>query len=127
MMRHRLDLSFSSMQDLMRWIPSGPYMKFLRVQMRGEIASYFHSHTGPFAPQMKELAGAQVIHGYHLPVIGTPPGTGLFVNEFGPKLCLQMSWRDGSLSESEREIMMDTYLSDLVGGPPKSVTQDLEI
>ncbi|MFG0244353.1 MAG: hypothetical protein ACF8R9_16375, partial [Phycisphaerales bacterium JB054] len=47
MMRGRLDVAFSAMQDIMRRMPPRPYMTFLRMQMRGEITSFFHSHTGP--------------------------------------------------------------------------------
>lgn len=127
MMRNRLDLSFSAMQDLMRRIPPRPYMGFLRLQMKGEVASFFHSHTGPFAPQMKHMAGADMAMGYHLPVISTPPGTGLFVNEFGPRLSLQMSWRDGALSEAERGLMFERFLHDLIDGPPQNLTTLLEV
>ena len=127
MMRGRLDAAFSGMQDVLRRVPPRPYMTFLRLQMRGEITSFFHSHTGQFAPDMTRLAGATVTNAYHLPVISTPPGTGLFINEHGPRICAAMSWRDGSINTEERQLMFDHFIEDMHGGPIDTLTETLEV
>ena len=127
MMRGRLDAAFSGMQDVLRRVPPRLYMLFLRLQMRGEITSFFHSHTGPFAPNMNRLAGAGVTNAYHLPVISAPPGTGLFINEHGPRICAAMSWRSGSVDAEERQLMFDHFIEDMHGGPIDTLTETLEV
>lgn len=127
MMRHRLDLSFAAMQDMMRWVPPGLYMRMLRSQMHGEISSFFHSHTGAFAPDVTQLDGARVIDAFHLPRLSSPPGTGLFLNEFGSSLRIQMSWRSTALRGDEPDLLLDSFVHDLVDGVPTSLEQTLEI
>ncbi|MFA9477673.1 hypothetical protein ACERK3_05125 [Phycisphaerales bacterium AB-hyl4] len=115
MMRHRLDQAFSTVQNAMRRLPPRLYMAFLRWQARGEVASFFHSHTGAFAPQLVELAGAKVLHGYHLPTVCTPPGTGLFVSEWGDEMDVTLSWRGDVIDAAERGAMVEQFVADLVG------------
>ena len=38
-------------------LPSWLFMRVVRWQFKGEICSFFHSHTGAFAPEMTEFAG----------------------------------------------------------------------
>ena len=125
MMRDRLDTSFSMMLDLMRWIPPRFYSMFLRAQMRGEITSFFHSYTGPFAPGLELFFGARVTAAWHIPVISTPPGTGLFVGERHGRLSLSMSWRQGAISEQEQEVLMHSFIEALVGEAPQCLTINL--
>ncbi|MEX0741226.1 MAG: hypothetical protein WD079_00415 [Phycisphaeraceae bacterium] len=115
MMRHRLDLAFATVQNAMRRLPPRAYMAFLRWQARGEVASFFHSHTGSFAPQLSELAGATVTHGYHLPTVCTPPGTGLFVSEHAGEVDITLSWRGEVIDAAERTAMLEQFVADLVG------------
>lgn len=122
MMRNKLDTSFSMMLDLMRWMPPRVYSFFLRKQMRGEITSFFHSYTGPFSAGLVSIAGARVINGWHIPVISTPPGSGLFLGEHDGRLSLSMSWRDGAISESEQNLLMDKFIEGLLGEPADEVS-----
>lgn len=125
MMRNKLDTSFSMMLDLMRWIPPRVYSFFLRTQMRGEITSFFHSYTGPFSAGLESIGGARVVNGWHIPVISTPPGSGLFLGEHNGRLSLSMSWREGAITEAEQDLLMDKFIEGLLGEPAREVSTRL--
>ncbi len=117
MTRARLDESFSAVLELMMRLPSSLFMRVVRWQFKGEICSFFHSHTGPFAPEISEVAGAKITNGFHLPCLGTPPGTGLFFNERDGRVTLTLSWREGCLTDAERRLMAAQALEDCLGEP----------
>jgi len=115
MMRKRLDASFALILEMMLRAPSRLFMKIVRLQFAGEISSFFHSHTGPFAPDMPTFAGAQIENANHLPCLGAPPGTGIFFAERGKRVNITLSWREGCLSAEERRLMIEVLLTDLLG------------
>lgn len=117
MSRARLDESFLSILEMMMRLPSWLFMRVVRWQFKGEIASFFHSHTGAFAPEMTEFAGGQITNAYHFPCFAVPPGTGLFFCERGGRVNVTLAWREGALSEEERPIMMGQVMEDLFGEP----------
>lgn len=115
MTREKLDDSFTTMLEMMMRTPSWLFMKIVRWQFKGEINSFFYSHTGVFAPEMTTFAGATIENAWHLPCLGRPPGTGVFFNERNDKLTLTISWREGCLREEERKLMTARLLEDLLG------------
>ncbi len=117
MTRARLDESFLAILDMMMRLPSWLFMRVVRWQFKGEIASFYHSHTGSFAPDLVEFAGARVTNAYHLPCFAVPPGTGLFFCERGGRVNITLAWREGALSEEERRLMMGQAMEDLLGEP----------
>jgi hypothetical protein len=117
MTRARLEESFTNVLELMMRAPSWLFMFIVRHQFRGEICSFFQSHTGTFAPEIVELAGARVGNAYHLPCVSAPPGSGIFFCEHGGRLNVTFSWRDGCLTGDERRLLVAQTLEDLVGEP----------
>ena len=117
MMRARLDESFTAVLELMMRLPSWLFMFVVRHQFRGEICSFFLSHTGPFAPELTAFAGARVTNAFHLPSVSTPPGTGMFFCEHEGRLNITFSWREGALTDDERRSMAAHTLEDLLGEP----------
>ena len=117
MMRARLDESFTAVLELMMRLPSWLFMFVVRRQFRGEICSFFMSHTGPFAPEVTAFAGARVTNAYHLPSVSAPPGTGMFFCEHEGRLNITLSWREGALTDAERRLMAAQTLEDLLGEP----------
>jgi hypothetical protein len=117
MTRARLDESFLSILDMMMRLPSWLFMRVVRWQFKGEIASFYHSHTGAFAPEMLEFAGSRVTNAYHYPCFAVPPGTGLFFCERGGRVNVTLAWREGALSAEERHVMMGQVMEDLFGEP----------
>ncbi|HEX8296851.1 MAG TPA: hypothetical protein VF593_11150 [Chthoniobacteraceae bacterium] len=117
MSRAKLDESFSAILELMSRLPASLFMRVVRWKFKGEIGSFFHSHTGSFAPELREFAGAPITDAFHLPCVGTPPGTGIFFSERDYRLTITFSWREGCLSEEERRLWVGQTLEDAVGEP----------
>jgi len=117
MMRAKLDESFSVVLELMMRLPAWLFMFVVRAQFKGGDRLVFHSHTGPFAPELTELAGARITNAYHLPCLGTPPGTGLFFGERDGRVNITLSWREGCLTDEERCLMVGQVIEDLLGEP----------
>ena len=115
MVRRKVAESFNAVLELMRPLPAWLFLGVVRLQFKGELCTCFHSYTGQFAPEMTDFAGARVLNAYHLPCLGTPPGTGLFFGEHGERLNVTLSWREGVLTPEERTLMMGRLREDLLG------------
>ncbi len=112
-LKDRLGDAFRDLMWLMRPMPPGLHMKFIQWQMKGQFCSFYHSHTGVFAPELEHFAGARVTSAYHIPGFSSPPGTGVFANEKNGRLILTFAWREGVLSRDEQEAMVEQVLTDL--------------
>ena len=108
--------AFRDLMWLMRPMPPGLHMKFIRWQMKGTFCSFYHSHTGMFAPELVTFFGARITNAYHVPGISGPPGTGLFGNERNGCLVLTFCWREGALTRAERQLFMDQVYDDIGAG-----------
>jgi acyl carrier protein len=108
-----LDKAFDELMNVMRPVPPGIYMKFVSWRMKGLFNSFFHSDTGEFAPGLTTFLGAPIRTAYHIPGFTSPPGTGLFVNEKHGRLVLAACWRGDVVSERERALLWERWLSDL--------------
>lgn len=117
MTRDRFEVSFAVMIDAMRRLPAPLYRRFLRREASGQVASFYHAHTGEFLPQRREFCGGEILDGWHVPSVPQPPGTGLFFSERGGRLTGTLSWREGVLSAAERQLMKETVRADLLGAP----------
>ncbi len=115
MTRAKISESFDTLLELMRPVPTTMFLWIIRAQFRGEICSCFHSYTGSFAPELTEFAGARVLNAYHLPCLGTPPGTGIFFGEHGDRINVTVSYREGALDDAERQLMVQQLRHDLFG------------
>ena len=113
MVRDRVAESFDAVLDLMRPLPDRAFLGLVRAQYGGELCTCFSSHTGSFA--IDAFAGAPVTNAYHLPCLGTPPGTGIFFGEHGARLNVTVSWRDSALTGEERGLMVAQLHDDLLG------------
>lgn len=125
MTRYRLDDSFSTVLNMMRRLPSWLYTQFLRRQFGGELTCFFHSHTGTFAADLKSVCGGDIQNGYHIPTVSTPPGTGIFLSERNGILTITFSWREGTITDCERKLLMSQFVEDLMGGVRTVAVQQL--
>ncbi len=105
--------AFRDLMWLMRPMPPGLHMTFINFHMKGKFSSFYHSNTGVFAPDLTEFGGAVVTNAYHVPSFSDPPGTGIFTNEKNGRLVLTLCWREGTLTDQERQIFIDQLMSDL--------------
>ncbi len=118
MTRAKISESFDAVLDLMRRVPTWVFLWIIRAQFKGEICSCFHSYTGAFAPELTGFAGARVTNAYHLPCLGIPPGTGIFFGDHEDRINVTLSWREGALDDTERQLMVAQLRADLLGEPP---------
>lgn len=116
MTRERFDVAFIVMVDWMRRLPAPLYRRFLRREASGQLASFYHAHTGEFLPGVREFCGGAIADGWHIPSVAQPPGTGLFFSERDGKLTASLCWREGALAASERALMLESLRADLLGG-----------
>lgn len=115
MTRNKCDSAFLVMIDWMRRMPSTLYRRFLKREASGQIASFYHAHTGEFLPRVREFCGGEIADGWHVPSVPQPPGTGLFFSERAGRLSASLCWRSGVLSEAEQGLMQRSIRSDLLG------------
>ena len=113
--RSGLESSSATMLWWMRRLPTGLYRRFLQRDTGGEIVSFFQSHTGDFLPGVREICGAPITNGWHIPSVSQPPGSGIFFSEREGRLSATISWRDGSLKLDEVDAMESSLRSDLLG------------
>jgi acyl carrier protein len=111
-LKNRLGDALDGLMQMMSVMPPGLYMKFIMMQMRGPFASFFHSHTGEFAPGLQRFFGANIDNAFHVPGIATPPGTGIFCNEKNGRIVITLSWHENALDEAERRLVLDHLLAD---------------
>ena len=114
-LKDKLGEGFRDMMWLMRPMPPRLHMKFIKRQMKGLFSSFYHSHTGPFAPDLETFGGATITNAYHVPGISNPPGTGIFVNERNGRLVFTICWRDGAITEEERRVLVEELTDDVYG------------
>lgn len=113
--RSGLENSSATMLWWMRRLPAGLYRRFLQRDTDGEIVSFFQSHTGDFLPGVREICGAPITNGWHIPSVSQPPGSGIFFSEREGRLSATVSWRHGSLKPAEVDAMESSLRSDLLG------------
>jgi hypothetical protein len=111
--KDKLGDALNNLMHSMRILPSRLYMAFVSRQMRGPVASFFHSNTGEFAAGMSHFLGARILNAWHVPGIATPPGTGIFCNEKNDRLVVTLCWHENALSPEERRVMLESFLTDL--------------
>lgn len=113
--RGGLESSVATMLWWMSHIPTGIYRRFLQHDTGGQIVSFFQSHTGDFLPAVRDICGASIEDGWHIPSVSQPPGSGIFFSEREGRLAATLSWRDGVLGASEVDAMESSLRRDLLG------------
>ena len=116
--RERLDVAFATTSRFLRRMPAGLYLRMIRNGSHGHLTSFFFSHTGEFLPECRTFCGAPIAHGWHVPSVCQPPGTGVFFSERDARLIAVISWREGALREGELAIMRARLCADLLGPDP---------
>ncbi len=113
--REGVEGAFGVVLGWMRRLPPGVYRRFLQFDTCGQIASFFHSHTGEFLKGVDSICGARILDGWHVPTVSQPPGTGVFFSERKGRLSATIAWREGSLGELEVDVLEGSLRRDLLG------------
>jgi len=114
MSRQKLDTAFAVVSRFCRHLPAWLYLRMLRRNSGGNITSFFFSHTGDFMPESKMFCGAGIEHGWHIPTVSQPPGTGVFFGQRAGKITATISWRNGVISDKELKLMRARMRADLL-------------
>lgn len=117
-MKRKLPAAMEALTKLNERCPSRLYLLPIKHYLKGEICSMFHSHTGKLAEHTESLFGRKLTNAYHMPSVSTPPGIGIFFSERNQRLTCTLSWRDGSLTESELVTLRQQLLADLGTSAP---------
>ncbi len=113
--REGIDGALCVVMGWMRSMPPSIYRKFLEFDTRGQLASFFHSHTGEFLKAVDHIGGAVIRDGWHVPAVSQPPGSGVFFSERKGALTATIAWRDGVYSPAEVDVLEASLRSDLLG------------
>jgi hypothetical protein len=113
--RAGVEHSFATMLWWMRRLPTRVLRWFLLADTGGRLTSFFQSHTGEFLSGAREFCGAEILHGWHIPSVSQPPGSGVFFNDHRGRVVATISWREGSLAEEEVDLMVESLRRDLAG------------
>ena len=122
--RGGLESSTATMLWWMRRLPTGLYRRFLQSDTGGAIVSFFQSHTGDFLPGVRDICGASIEDGWHIPSVSQPPGSGIFFSEREGRLAATLSWRHGALGAGEIETMESSLRRDLLGAANSNARRD---
>lgn len=112
--RTGMETSSATVLWWMRRLPTWLYRRFLQNDTGGQIVSFFQSHTGEFLPNVREICGARIANGWHIPSVAQPPGSGIFFSEREGRLTATISWREGTLSVKEVDTMESSLRADLL-------------
>lgn len=105
--------------DLSRAMPPWLMMKLARRTMRGELASFFFSNTGRFAPELSTFMGARVLAARHVPAVALPPGIGFFFSAFSGRLVATIVHAEGILDPGEAASFESELRAGLLSGSPE--------
>ena len=93
---------------LMRIIPLSVFSRFIKWQMRGELASFSFSCVDKPQFEYDSLFGCRVNNLFHMPRVPTPPGIGVFFTRFRGAINITLSYLDGLISDEDAQRIIDT-------------------
>lgn len=103
--------------EFVRFLPLPIYAYMLRRNLRGELSSFVFAFTGEFAPQLTQLAGAEVLNGFHAPAVQPSPGSGLIMSLRRGRLNIAHVYQEGVITDAERSLLLEHLLADLRSEP----------
>ncbi len=101
--------------DFVRMAPARVFTKLARRDYNGELCSFFFAFTDEFAPQARQLCGAAIESGSHVPSVPPSPGSNVVASLRDDRLTLTQIRQHGALSDEEDEILRAQVLADLLG------------
>jgi len=99
---------------LMRILSARAYWRFLMRFYSNRLASFGFTCLGESTVKTPAVMGCRVRDQIHFPVIPTPPGIGLILNQSGGVYHAVLSYIEGLLSEEEVEALTDTFRARLL-------------
>ena len=108
---------------LMRILPARALWRFLQRLYRNRLASFGFTCLGESAVKATAVQGCRVRDQIHFPVIPTPPGIGLILNQNRGNYHAVLSYVEGVLSEEDADLLMADFHARLVNASAGAVTR----
>jgi hypothetical protein len=105
---------------LMRILPARMFWKFLMRFYRNRLASFAFTCLGAPALKASAVLGCPVRSHIHFPVIPTPPGIGIVLNQSRGVYHAVLSYIEGILSEEEIDVLWQSFRATLLDDPPRA-------
>ena len=86
---------------LMRFLPTHALGRLMLRPLHGEFASLGLACVGKGGYAGCRFMGLDVANLFHMPLVPTPPGFGFFVNQFGDRMNVVLSYIEGMLDEDD--------------------------
>jgi len=86
---------------VMRILPASVLSRLLLWPLNGEFASLGLTCVGKGGDRPSKFMDADVVNLFHMPLVPVPPGIGFFVNQFGDRMNVVLSYVDGMLSDAD--------------------------
>ena len=99
--KSRLAKDFEQRMMLMRIRPVGVIATLSQRLVGGNFGSFAFSCVGESACRARQFLGHPITNLLHIPRVSTPPGVGVFVNEFAGRMNITTASLSGLLTDSE--------------------------
>ena len=99
--KSRLAKDFEQTMMLMRILPVGVLATLSQRLFGGNFGSFAFSCVGESACRARQFLGHPITNLLHIPRVSTPPGVGVFVNEFAGRMNITTASLSGLLTDSE--------------------------
>ena len=99
--KDRLPEDFEETMFLMRILPVGLLASFSQRLFAGNFGTFAFSFLGETACRAREFLGHRILNLRHAPRVSTPPGLGIFLNEFDGRINVTVSSLEGLLTTEE--------------------------
>ena len=99
--KSRLPEDFEKTMMLIRILPVGILASITRHLFGGNFGTFIFSCLGESAYRSPLFMGCPVTNLLHTPRVSTPPGIGVFVNEFGGRMNVTTAYLEGVLDDAE--------------------------
>lgn len=104
--REQIPAAIEDANLLMRILPLRSYWRLLMRFYRNHLSSFGFTSLGESAITEPTVLGCPVSHRIHFPVIPTPPGIGLIVDQSGGGYHIVLSYIEGIITEENADTIM---------------------
>jgi hypothetical protein len=103
---------FEQAMFLTRILPVGALASISRKLFRGNFGTFAFSFLGETACRTREFLGHRILNLLHTPRVSTPPGLGIFLNEYAGRTNIAVANVKGLLTEEEAVGLARCFLPD---------------
>ena len=100
---------FEQTMLLMRILPVGVLASLSQRLFAGNFGTFAFSCLGETACKAREFLGNRILNLLHTPRVSTPPGLGIFLNEFEGRINVTVASLEGLLSTDESTGLARNY------------------